>query len=89
MNKFYLRGRDREYYLKKKFERMGYLVLRCAVSRPVDLILLKKGNCSCGKEIPIVRLIESKKGKKKYIRPSQAKKFEEIERMTGVKVEVV
>jgi hypothetical protein len=52
---------------------MGYLVLRCAVSRPVDLILLKKGNCSCGREIPIVRLIESKKGKRKYVGPSQTK----------------
>jgi len=89
MNKFYLKGRYRENYLKKRFKKLGYLVLRCSASRPVDLVLLKKGKCECGKEIPIVRLIESKKGKKKYIKPSQKRKFEEIERITGIKVEVV
>jgi len=65
MNKFYLKGRYRENYLKKRFKKLGYLVLRCSASRPVDLVLLKKGKCECGKEIPIVRLIESKKGKEK------------------------
>ena len=85
----YRKGRDRENYLKRKFRKEGYLVLRCAGSRPVDLVLLKKGKCECGREIVVVRLIESKKGKSKYVRPSQREKFRKIEEMTGIKVEVV
>jgi len=89
VNKMYIVGKSREHYLKKKFSKMGYVVLRCAVSRPVDLVLLKKGSCACGRQIPIVRLIESKKGRRKYVRPEQRKKFEEIENITGIKVEVI
>jgi len=89
MNRFYKRGADREYYLKKKFEKEGWLVFRCAASRPFDLILIKKGKCECGREIPIVRFIESKKGKRKYVRPKQRKKFEEIEKRTGIKIEIL
>ena len=42
-----------------------------------------------GREILIVRFIESKKGKRKYVRPKQRKKFEEIERKVGIKVEIL
>jgi hypothetical protein len=89
MNKRYLAGRNREYRLRKRFKKSGYLVLRCAVSRPVDLVLLKKGKCECGREIPFVRLIESKMEKRKYVRPRQRREFDEIEKITGIKVEVI
>lgn len=85
----YQRGRDRENYLKKKFEKEGYLVIRCAGSKPVDLVLIKKEKCECGRNCVVVRFIESKKGKRKYVRPSQRLTFRKIEEITGIKVEVV
>jgi len=39
----YIKGRAKEYRVKKFLEERGYVVFRCAGSKPVDLIALKKG----------------------------------------------
>ena len=53
----YHKGRRFEYRVKRHLERQGYVVFRCAASRPVDLIALKPG------EPPL--LVECKYGKSK------------------------
>ena len=39
----YARGRLKEYRVKAELERRGYLVFRCAGSKPVDLIAFRRG----------------------------------------------
>jgi len=39
----YRRGRRFEYKVKKYLEGKGYTVLRCAASKPVDLVAIKDG----------------------------------------------
>ena len=82
-NKSYVKGRKREQYLKLKFQKQGWFVVRAAASKPIDLVLIRKGED--GK--PIVRLIESKKAK--YVKPKEREKLKEIEEITGIKVEVI
>lgn len=75
----YHRGAEREHYIKKKLEKQGYFVIRSAGSHsPVDLVAIKKGE---------VRLIQSRK--RKYLRPFERKRIEEVEKVTGIKVNVM
>jgi Holliday junction resolvase len=83
LNKKYVIGRHREQYLKLKFKKQGWFTVRCAGSKPVDLILIRKGDDG----YPIVRIIESKKSG--YIKPNEKVKHKEIEKITGIKVEVI
>lgn len=39
----YIKGRRVENYIRDKLEREGYVVVRCAGSKPVDLIAFKDG----------------------------------------------
>jgi len=39
----YERGRDFEYRVKRALEGLGYVVVRCAGSKPVDLVAMKPG----------------------------------------------
>ena len=51
----YKRGRRFEYRVKEKLERLGYVVIRSAASKPIDLVALKAGcpplfiECKLGK----------------------------------------
>ncbi|MCS7250795.1 MAG: hypothetical protein NZ608_07780 [candidate division WOR-3 bacterium] len=42
MNKAYVKGRQREYQLKNFLEDNGYLVIRSAGSKKIDLIAFRK-----------------------------------------------
>lgn len=42
MNRNYLKGRRFEYRVKEYLEKEGYVVFRCAGSKPLDLIAFKK-----------------------------------------------
>jgi Holliday junction resolvase len=39
----YERGRNFEYRVKRYFESKGFKVFRCASSKPIDLIAIKRG----------------------------------------------
>ncbi len=39
----YERGRDFEYRVKRALEGLGFVVVRCAGSKPVDLVALRPG----------------------------------------------
>ena len=43
MHTKYHKGRQFEYKVKKFLERLGFIVVRCARSKPIDLIAFKKG----------------------------------------------
>ena len=43
MGRRYEKGRRFEYRVKRELERQGYVVFRCAGSKPVDLIAMKRG----------------------------------------------
>jgi len=49
----YEKGRDFEYKVKRILEGLGYVVVRCAGSKPVDLVAMKPG---------VVVFVECKKG---------------------------
>jgi len=59
----YHKGRRFEYRVKRHLEQQGYVVFRCAASRPVDLVALKPG------EQPM--LVECKYGKSRLTGPSR------------------
>lgn len=41
---YYRRGRNFEYKVKKLLAERGYHVFRCAASKPIDLVAVKKGH---------------------------------------------
>ena len=51
----YQKGRRFEYKVKKYLQNAGFTVFRCAGSKPIDLIAVKKNNH------PVLLLIECKK----------------------------
>ncbi len=54
----YSKGRNLEYAAKKKLEDLGFMVFRCASSKPVDLVAVREG---------CVMLVECKTGVKPHI----------------------
>lgn len=75
VNESYVKGRKKEQYLKLKFKKQGWFVVRAAASKPIDLVLIKKSED--GK--PIVKLIESKKAK--YVKPKERKKLKRLRKL--------
>ena len=70
----YSKGRSLEYYVKKKIQAINYVVFRCAGSRPVDLIAIKRGS---------ILLIECKTGLNPYLSSIQLNHIIEISKITG------
>ena len=71
----YERGRAAENYIKRKLERAGFVVLRCAASKPVDLVAFKGGKAVW---------IEVKKSNKKV-----GEKEIELAKKAGVKLVLI
>jgi len=59
----YLKGRNLEYAVRRKLGSLGYVVFRCAGSRPVDLIAIKDGQ---------TLLVECKAGLNPYLTQKQS-----------------
>lgn len=81
----YVRGRRFEYKVKKALEKEGWVVFRCAGSRPVDLIALKPGVMPC--------LIECKYSsnpvEKPNLSPSELETLKKLKKITGAVVLVI
>jgi len=66
----YRKGRRFEYYIKQLYENNGWVVIRCAGSKPVDLIAFKHGLVhiiECKTETPTNRDREHLRGLSKQI----------------------
>jgi len=62
-NKRYLKGRNHENYIKRKYEGQGFACVRSSGSKgAVDLIAIKKGQwCEKeGRHCPIIRAVQCK-----------------------------
>jgi len=68
------RGRTLEYAVRERLRDTGYVVFRCAGSRPVDLIAFKDKQ---------VLLVECKAGLNPYISPMQSNLILEISKDVG------
>lgn len=55
-------GRNLEYAVRKHLKKQGYVVFRCAGSRPVDIIAIKHGQ---------ILLVECKAGLNPYLSQQQ------------------
>jgi len=74
----YERGRRFEWRVRDLLRKRGFIVLRCAGSKPVDLVALKKGR---------IVLVECKSDG--YIPPKQMKKLEKIVKKAGAELLIV
>jgi len=74
----YHRGRDFEYRVKRELERMGWVVIRAAASRPVDLVAMRGGR---------ILFIECKKDGRAD--PGQLERQRELARRAGAELVVV
>ena len=68
----YKRGRYREYKVRDFLRKLGLFVVRCAGSKPVDLVIVRNGES-------IFCEVKSEP----YLAPSERKKLEEIARASG------
>jgi len=59
--KRYAKGRRTEYRVKSELERQGFFVVRCAVSRPVDLIAFREDQ---------ILFVECKRGRNPAFEPN-------------------
>ena len=87
-NKNYIKGRNHENYIKRKYEAQGYACVRSSGSKgAVDVIAIKKGPyCTMvDKPCPVIKAIQCKP---KNHRPgkSERKKMKEWTERTGVSV---
>lgn len=63
------KGRQLEYAVRRKLQSLGYVVFRCAGSRPVDLIAFRDGK---------ILLVECKTGLNPHLPEHQAKRILDI-----------
>jgi len=68
------RGRSLEYVVRDRLRAEGFVVFRCAGSRPVDLIAIKEGR---------ILLVECKTGLRPQVPPSQLSHSLEISKRVG------
>ena len=68
------RGRNLEYAVRDRLRARGFVVFRCAGSRPVDLVAVKDGR---------ILLVECKAGLHPSLPPSQLEKLLEISGRVG------
>ena len=69
MTSNYFKGRNLEYSVREQLKGRGYVVFRCAGSRPVDLIAIKAGK---------ILLVECKTGLNPFLSPNQSNHILEI-----------
>ena len=74
------RGRTLEYTVREKLKANGYVVFRCAGSRPVDLVAFKDKR---------VLLVECKAGLNPYLSPKQSNHILEISKNEATPILVV
>lgn len=89
-NKKYIKGRNHENYIKRKYEQKGFACLRSAASKgPVDVMAIKKGPyCEKeGRHCPILFAIQCKTKNYRLTRADR-KKMKEWAEKTGVFVAV-
>ena len=77
MNLPYIRGRSLEYAAKRKLEQSGFIVFRCASSKPVDLVAVKQG---------LVMLVECKTGLHPHISNGELAKTVTLASKSGAKL---
>jgi len=68
------RGRGLEYAVRDHLQDRGYIVFRCAGSRPLDLIAVKEGQ---------ILLVECKTGRNPCLPPEQLNHILEIAKKAG------
>jgi len=68
------KGRGLEYAVRDCLKAEGYIVFRCAGSRPVDLVAIREGK---------IILLECKTGKNPSLPPKQLKHILEISERVG------
>ena len=68
----YSKGRNLEYSVRERLKALGYIVFRCAGSRPVDLIAIREGK---------ILLVECKAGLNPYLSPNQLNHIIEISKI--------
>ena len=89
-NENYLKGRNHENYIKRKFEHLGFVCLRSSGSKgAVDVIAIKKGPFCKRKDrcCPLVYAIQCKP-KNYKLSKSEREKMEAWSEKTGIKVKV-
>ena len=72
----YARGRSLEYAAKRRLQQSGFIVFRCASSKPVDLIAVKQG---------VVMLVECKTGLHPHISNGELAKALTLASQSGAK----
>ena len=65
----YAKGRNLEYSVRERLKGLGYMVFRCAGSRPVDLIAIKDGG---------ILLVECKAGLNPFLSSKQSNNIIDI-----------
>jgi Holliday junction resolvase len=89
-NKSYIKGKNHENYIKRKYENQGYACIRSSGSKgAVDVIALKKGSYCHRKGVccPEIHAIQCKP-KNQRIRRSELQKMKAWSEKTGIKVVV-
>lgn len=71
----YAKGRRLEYRVKRVLESWGYFVVRCAGSKPVDLVAIKDGKAI---------LVEVKS--RNYLKPDEREKLRKIQETSGAEI---
>jgi len=71
----YEKGKSFEKYVKKLLKRQGYLVIRAASSKPIDLVAIKDGK---------VILVECKF--RNYLSPEDKEKLRKIAEITKIDI---
>jgi hypothetical protein len=89
-NRNYVKGRNRENYIKRKCEAQGYACIRSSASRgPVDIIAIRKGPLceKTGRHCPEIRAVQVKpRGYK--ARKDERERMRAWSEATGIEVTV-
>jgi Holliday junction resolvase len=89
-NKNYIKGRSRENYIKRKYQKQGFACIRSSGSKgAVDVIAIRKGAfCDkIGRHCPVIRAIQCKHRNYKLTR-KEKNKLREWSEFTGIEVRV-
>jgi Holliday junction resolvase len=76
----HIQGRNLEYAVRRELKKQGYVVFRCAGSRPVDLIAIKHRQ---------ILLVECKAGLNPYLTRQQMNRILDISKKVGASVLLV
>jgi len=89
-NERYVKGRNHENYIKRKYEALGFACIRSSGSKgAVDVMAIKKGGyCrKMGRHCPVIHAIQCKPKKYRFTK-SEREKIQSWTEKTGIEVTV-